>query len=111
MSDTPANYTKFESFHKVHEVVKTVEIQAGKESLYRIEVLRNCLRPAHKSPFSARCSVRGPAVQGQESWAVEPAVTWQEYLDADSALQGAMKELDARLAAPAKPERAKAKRA
>lgn len=111
MSDTPANYAKFETFHEVHEVVRTVEIRAGKESLYRIEVLRNCLRPAHKSPFSARCSVRGTAVQGLVPWAVEPAVTWQEYSDEESALQGAMRELDKRLAAPTKPERAKAKRA
>lgn len=104
-------FAGFETFREVHEVVRTVEIRAGKESLYRIEVLKNCLRRADKSPFFARCSVRGTAVQGLVPWAVEPAVTWQEYSDADSALRGAMKELDTRLAAPAKTERAKAKRA
>lgn len=108
MSDIPEKtFAKFETFHEVHEVVRTVEVLAGKESLYRIEVLRNCLRPADKSPFSARCSVRGTAVQGLEPWAVEPAVTWQEYSDADSALYGAMGELDARLVALGKSERGK----
>jgi hypothetical protein len=112
MSDNPENnFGKFETFHEVHEVVRTVEVRTGKDSLYRVEVLRNCLRPADKLPFSARCSLRGVVLRGLEPWAVEPAVTGQEYPDADSALQGALRELNARLAALAKSERGKEKRA
>lgn len=111
MSDISENrFAKFETFHEVREVARTVEVLAGKESLYRIEVLRNCLRPPEKSPFSARCSVRGTAVQGLEPWAIEPAVTWKEYPDADSAVYGALSELDTRLLALAKSERGQAKR-
>lgn len=112
MSENPeSRFAEFEAFHEVHEVVRTVEVRAGTDSLYRIEVLRNLLRPADKSPFNARCSVRGIVLQGLESWAIEPSVTWEAYPDADNALQGALRELNARLAAVDEAERGKRKRA
>jgi hypothetical protein len=104
MSD---NFAEFEAFHEVHEVVRTVEVRAGAESLYRVEILKNYLRPADKLPFSARCSLRGVAIRGLEPWAIEPAVTGQEYADAKSALRGALRELNTRLAALAKSGREK----
>jgi hypothetical protein len=110
MSDNPeSKFAEFETFHEVLEVVKTVEVRAGRESLYRIEILRNCLRPADKLPFSARCSLRGPVLRGLEPWAIEPAVTGQEYPDADSALQGALTQLNARLSSAAPSEWSKKK--